>query len=346
MPRIPGVSGLSDLLPVAHSKRLLSIVLVAAISMNIGTLLLFEQVDAFRDVGGELLSNPAFDHGMAGWEGVNIGEVLAGAVVLVSDGGDEPHILRQVVRTPESGLVRLTASARLENVVQGPLGWHKARVGLLGLDADGNEFWDFSGTLFAKAGTHRLDRISRVIKVPKRYRSISVEAELTGGSGALLLESMSLTEVVTRPRVELLRSCVFVVWLGLLLMAIVVAWRFLGGYEALFLATGAGLLLFLPTPLRQGLQAAISPAQWPVSIDHLLLFVVLGMVILRRSGANFRRSTIYRIVALLVMAVSLEVVQYYVPGRTPDLRDLWSNLAGIGLSLAFWQFWWRRKGMV
>ena len=343
MPRIPGASGLKDLLPAERANRLLFIVLVTSIVMSIGTLLLFERVDAFRAVGGELLSNPDFDQGMAGWEGINIGEVRAGAVVLASTGGDESHILRQVVRTPPGGLIRVTADARLVAVIQGPLDWHNARVGVLGLDTGGQVFWDFSGNLFAKVGTHRLEGISRVIKVPSRYRSIRIEAELTGGSGALVLERLSLAEVEPRPLVEMLRSCVLAVWFALLPLSVVVMWRFLGGYEAVLLATGAGLLLFLPTPLRQGLQEAISPEHWPVSVDHLLLFVVLGMVILRRSGANLRASTFYRILALLVMAVSLEVVQYYAPGRTPDLRDLWSNLAGIGFSVIFWQVWWSRK---
>ena len=99
----------------------------------------FSGVDAYRDIGGELLKNSSFDAGLTDWRPSGAVDIhQRHSVDLSNRTVTGSHVIDQAIPRPENGLLRVTADARLRNVRRGPEAWQLARVDLLGhRDASG-----------------------------------------------------------------------------------------------------------------------------------------------------------------------------------------------------------------
>lgn len=96
-----------------------------------------------------------------------------------------------------------------------------------------------------------------------------------------------------------------------------------------------GLLLPLPD-VGAGLRLALNLA-------HVPLFALWSGLLLRlhlQTRGPAQALTVCSGIALLV-AVGSEAAQALQPSREVDLRDVFSNLAGVGLGLAFARWRWR-----
>lgn len=82
---------------------------------------------------------------------------------------------------------------------------------------------------------------------------------------------------------------------------------------------------------------------WPgVNTVHVLAFTLLGLL----TRLAFPRSRLSLIIlAYLTFSVAAELLQFYIPGRTPMVTDVRDNMAGVvlGLVAASVLCWlWRR----
>jgi VanZ family protein len=70
---------------------------------------------------------------------------------------------------------------------------------------------------------------------------------------------------------------------------------------------------------------------WPgVNTVHVLAFAMLGLL----TRLAFPRSRLSLIVlAYLTFSVVAELLQFYIPGRTPMVTDVRDNMAGLALGL-------------
>ena len=88
---------------------------------------------------------------------------------------------------------------------------------------------------------------------------------------------------------------------------------------------------------------------WPgVNTVHVLAFAMLGLVT-RLAFPRLRLSLI--ILAYLTFSVFAELLQFYIPGRTPMVTDVRDNMAGLALGLVaaivlcwLWR-WASRRGV-
>jgi glycopeptide antibiotics resistance protein len=70
---------------------------------------------------------------------------------------------------------------------------------------------------------------------------------------------------------------------------------------------------------------------WPVvNTGHLLAFAMLGLLT-RLALPRSRLSLI--VLVYLVFSVVAELLQFYIPGRTPKVTDVRDNMAGLALGL-------------
>jgi hypothetical protein len=81
----------------------------------------------------------------------------------------------------------------------------------------------------------------------------------------------------------------------------------------------------MPAGLKQGMHSMLGLAlPWP-SIGHFVLFALIALVSPYGTGIAAERRALF--VALL-LALSTEALQHWVPGRHPMLRDVAIDLAG------------------
>lgn len=66
---------------------------------------------------------------------------------------------------------------------------------------------------------------------------------------------------------------------------------------------------------------------------HMIVFGTLYLLLYRAfSGANQRRRIILSCLATLAYAISDELHQSFVPGRTPTIRDIGIDMLGVGIA--------------
>lgn len=91
-----------------------------------------------------------------------------------------------------------------------------------------------------------------------------------------------------------------------------------------------------------------SPPRLPISVSdavaHAIAYAVLGAAMLRAiTGADWSRITVGGFVLAVVLTVSYgltdEIHQAFVPGRTPELRDLAADALGAVAGAALGWAW-------
>ena len=94
--------------------------------------------------------------------------------------------------------------------------------------------------------------------------------------------------------------------------------------------------------------ATSSPPRLPASVSdvaaHAIAYAVLALAMLRAvSGADFSRITAGGVVLAVVLTVAYgltdEVHQSFVPGRTPEFRDLAADAMGAAAGAALGWAW-------
>ncbi len=99
----------------------------------------------------------------------------------------------------------------------------------------------------------------------------------------------------------------------------------------------AAVVVFAALPTREALEATVGERQGAVTLAaHLLEFVVLGLLV--AAAVSLRRSPWETLVltALVGLAVALgtELLQWALPWRSFEVRDLAVDVVGLALGLA------------
>ncbi len=81
-------------------------------------------------------------------------------------------------------------------------------------------------------------------------------------------------------------------------------------------------------------------------MEHLLFYFILGMLYLKRKKEIVNDTFIGKTMIILlwtVFAISSELVQKYVTGRTFNPNDMYYNIAGVALGIVVPIFYFKRK---
>ena len=107
-----------------------------------------------------------------------------------------------------------------------------------------------------------------------------------------------------------------------------------------------GLLFgaLMPASLKHSAHALLGlQLPWP-SIGHFVLFLLIAMVGPYGTGLAAEKRAI---LLALALAIGTEVLQHWVPGRHPMLRDVGIDLAGTATGrvlVLVWGSWWGGRG--
>ena len=101
----------------------------------------------------------------------------------------------------------------------------------------------------------------------------------------------------------------------------------------LYLFPGSVLGWFLYNDLS--LQPQITP-DFIISTNHLYAYIVLSVI----GFLTFRKNNQFNILSiyLIFLSIVLEVLQYFIPDRSFEFKDLFGNLAGVIIAIMIFYF--------
>ncbi len=338
-------------------------------------LLFFLNIRPYLPQAPELLSNGDFADGLSAWriEGEEPSRVAVSEGVLSLD---HPVASSSTLAQcwPAQALPQpliLSAEARSDGVLHGSKRWHEARIDLVGYDGQGRGIYRTHTRLLGLHGSHPWRSASALFRLPAEAQRACVEISLYSAPGRFQVRHLSLL-----PGAEsllhhvgswlLLAGWILIaLWLAiplarhlwgarlgrwLLLVALLLLAGVLMPYE-IRLQMENWILRLLGTigvslPVEESLGSENAWAPWPAHWDLSKYSHLAGFTLLAALLAADRQSGRTRVLAaLLLLAVSTEILQFFVPLRTPRLSDVVVDSLGIllGTGLGLLRVWLSRR---
>ncbi|MBU0480372.1 MAG: VanZ family protein [Proteobacteria bacterium] len=351
-------------------------ILIAALT---ATFLLTHFLQRYVEIGQELLTNHDFSSNLEAWKtrpaGTGAINLESGNILHLSseDTDNFISIWQDLPPQPVDSLLKLSAYIKVQDVVQGPKGWHKARLILDRRDSSGKgqKLPHHAASLDGTAGWKLYEEVFRM--APDTAK-MSVKAELARSSGNMWVRKPGLKQVSISPLFTAIRPLVFILW------AFVLAWMFhpyFTGKPGVIASTAT--LLVLSAILAGTLAPAVSKTQLQGTgkevlisigskidmigknleepgeehpydvyikrteigkIGHFLLFGVFSFLLFT-CGKTIPVATILADAGIL--AGTTELLQFFTEGRTPKLYDFGIDLGGILTGLLIFFLLFRNK---
>ncbi len=338
------------------------------------TVAFFVLAPRYQPTGPDLLSNPGFQNGFAGWRidgpasSVTAGQ---GVVSLANDDTSQQIGLRQTVVLPEGvRAVRLHGESAANRLRAGTKQWHSARIYIVPNDAAGSPLWDSILVLesFRRDGGWRAQET--VLEVPEGPPSVTVGLQLAWTSGEMHVRGLSLVPVAIAPFAAPVERSLMAAWAVAL---IAVGWRLWRAFpdwrERLTLAVPVGLALggiLMPQEIKQPIvNALLGPGDpmsgrspegpggifAPVPVEayaHYLMFALMALLLRRLRPAE---SGLAHATGFALLAAVSEVLQFFSVGRTPRIVDWLIDMGGVATGFLIaalirrWRFRARRRRM-
>ena len=102
------------------------------------------------------------------------------------------------------------------------------------------------------------------------------------------------------------------------------------------------ILVFAVLPTRSALEATVGDRQTAATLSaHFLEFLLLGVLVTLAAARrrSWRRALGVAAAAGAAVALGTEVLQWVVPWRSFEVRDLAVDLLGLGVGLALVSLW-------
>lgn len=347
-----------------------------AISLSILSYLFFTLVDRYSIDGEQLLNNPDFSNQMDGWKiGGKRGlvEGSEGTVKITHDSSTQSNSLSQC--WPRSGfpdLVLVGIEAKSVGLVTGPKSWHEARAGFVGHLPDGRKNYRLSSRVLSLKEDSPWKRYQVGLKISPKFERVCFVVALFQTEGQFQIKNPSIYPAAERFGSSIVSMLLLSLWpiIGIWWLVLLVKhYRKrpqLGYLLVMLLLMAIGILmppelktvleraLFsqIPDILTKDILSALGipldrlpafvPAYWSASkLGHLLGFALLSMILF-----SDRDKPVWILLAGLVLATLVtELLQYFVPGRSPRIGDAIIDFIGIviGLSLIRFSFWIRQS---
>lgn len=330
------------------------IIILALIAATTAFFLTFER---YRTNGPELLADPEFRQGLAQWKRHGRGTVEitgSGAIRIKVRSGEKNAAISQTLDSTGFDLLRLSGELRTRNIQVGQQRWQQARLVLqsarLGGERNGVE------PVVYLSGSNTWQRYHKVVTLPEYSATMNVRAQVLGATGDLEVRSLSLRPVVEQTGFPLYRNIGIGMWI---LLALSLAWRLPGQMRfdlphillyAVIVATITGIMI--PSELQKSLNGLVG-SLLPLSLQdyfitnepgvldthdyrifskvgHGVFFAVTAFLL---SWARREMRAPQVLLLLLLLAGVTETLQFFANERTPHIKDVAIDGAGILLGL-------------
>lgn len=333
---------------------------------SIFTILFFNHYDRYIVVGPELIQNPDFSQGN-GWKqsspSISLTPENQGMALLTAHSQTEAPSLSQTLPVPgQSNLLRLSCDIKTKNIIAGNKYWKSARVVMLQRNSRGEPMYSLPHILASQQTDSDWQHFEKAFIINPTTAEVLIAAELVQSSGSMWIKSLSLRPIAVKASFKEYRLAILLVWLAALIWIgrpIILSWlSHTRGRIALVLATGILIGVLLPENLKELLSGPlpahpgavftlIIPNQFnntdffrftPLlpSIDiykigHFSMFMLLAVTLF--GAKTYRDQRTQLIGYLILFALSTEVLQLFMAGRTAQLGDVIVDSLGIMLGV-------------
>ena len=337
------------------------------------TLLFFASVPPYQTGGDELLLNGDFTRSLDHWQtdgGPGSVSTEDGLLTIQHPAVRSTTLAQCWLRGELPKTLLLSAEARAQGVVRGTERWHMARIDLVGYNAAGEGQYQLGTRLLNLEQDQPWQQASAVFELERELHRVCLEISLYEAPGRFQVQGLSLQPGAEYLPFKLGRYALLIGWLvfafllgaslyrhfrdsvpgrWLLLMVLLVLAGVLLPHDVRFQIEQwiyqllAGIGFSVVQDHRLGIQSAwaLWPEQWDLSkLAHLAGFSMLGLIL----ASDRRLSLLSKLTLLVVWAIASEILQFFVPQRTPRLSDLTVDLLGIVIGMALAGVWqWVRR---
>ncbi len=336
--------------------------LLAVLLLCVGTILLFNDFDQYRVIGPELLTNNRFQEQLNHWQyskpGVSISPPGSGVAFLQSENPLGIINLSQTIANVDYfRLLRLSCDLKSLDIPPHDEGWHVARVVLFSNDHDGKPVYTRAHHLASLTGGHDWEHHEGAFPVYPDSNSVSLFIQLAQTTGSLWIRNMSLRPIAEKRSFRAYRNTAMALWILTCLWIVVPMIKSsIGNTQratVLMLALVILVGVLMPEAMKEYIGRTLFPTLAGITdgavsngtfqflpvlrkpdiykLGHFTLFALLAATALYRRPYSVSRGGIFG--CLILFAFSTEVLQLFVPGRTPLLSDVMVDSAGIILVL-------------
>lgn len=321
--------------------------------------------DRYQQSGPELLSNPLFKDGLAGWQirgnkdGVSI---KANEVSLTSsDPTKNIGISQTITVSPEFSLIRLRGIISSTEVKPGKKKWHRARFMLVSYDQNG-KWLPGAHEVIGLSGSNQGRQYNHIFAISPEAHEIRVVAQLAHCTGTMTIKNLSLQPVSQTPYHPYLKWSLLCLWAIFLSLMLDVEPANNGRIMKYLVYIAAGLIIigtFIPAQLKEEIEQTIKKQSAPVTnitnklmkqsdnannlphnpeinIDKLCHFFFFAIFACLRFHTIGHKKTRDVLLEILILACASELMQLYAEGRSAQVTDVLIDCAGgmTGIILA------------
>ncbi|MEJ2619512.1 MAG: VanZ family protein [Candidatus Thiodiazotropha sp.] len=264
---------------------------------------------------------------------------------------------------PDRILCSIDAST--DDIVLGEKPWYRAKGGLIGYLADGKRDYGLANKLLKIKTDEPWKSYQAGLEIDASLKRICLSIGLYGSKGIFQFSNPALYPARISPIYSPLKSLLLIVWfvaclywltllikhyrhkkqitfLMIMLMTLAAGILMPAGFKSLL---EGSILSYIPefktSEILKALGVSVQfspdilPKYWDVSkFGHLLGFFLLSMVLFSE-----KQKSLWRLLSGLVLAaLASEILQFYVPGRSPRVSDAIVDLMGIIAG------WWLIRG--
>lgn len=318
------------MLPI-HDYRLISVTsmsCILSIVLCIITFLFFTNVPEFSSEGDELLNNTHFSNQLDSWitKGKGIQHTKNGykrTVLLESKSPTQTLTIYQRHKKSElPKVVILSALIKTTNVSKGKKDWNKARFLFVGVDADNKRLWDVPHSVISLTGTSEWNRYSKAFETSQSSISYDILATVSQAKGKMWLSDISLKAATPNPIYSPTRLVLISIW-GLFIIYLI--FPLSKTYNGL--KSPPSITMILVPVILIALLAIL-----PVSIGSTASYFahLTGFFLITLMALSIFKSQPYKVFfTLTLLTVITEILQYFVPNRTPDINDVFIDFFGV-----------------
>lgn len=345
------------------SLTLLLFALAALFTIGSNTL-----IEKYQKNSRQLLENPLFANEFRGWQTKS----PAGKMVLKEDAitlksqdkEGQIEIFQEVKGQDQDTRYRLEAELQTMDVAAGEKSWNKARL-LLIPSIEGKAGYKLKHVAASLVGTQGWKTVSEVFRFPRGCQVIRVVAQLNRCSGEFSLRNPTLYRVVENPSYTLSRWLAAPLWaafffslfqpclrgagnfffkmlLALTVAAIIAGTAIPGRFKNDLRDDLLGETKSYTTSVKQTVKEVlvaedVRPFDIPkvdiTKLAHFILFALLALLFLLTNKGMSVKVLLFN---LFLVACSTELIQLYVEGRSPLIRDVAIDMAGGGMIVVLW----------
>ncbi len=341
---------------MSHSKHAQFLFL----SLSILTILFFNLYERYTPVSPELLDNTELSPPSTKWNypGTESISSNGGTIRLHSDNySTDTYITQTIPVVKPYKFLRLSADTKTQAVSKGRQHWMSARVILLTYKPDGTPIYSIPHNLINLYGSHEWSLSSNVFKIPETTSKISISAQLTNVTGTFWVKDLSLRAVDEKASFRILRIILMGIWVAIIISTLPFLMQQANESKCYRVALSLGLIIsigaLVPADIKNSFEqfffnsVSITPPSVinrftfqlipenfsfnTYKIGHFILFSLISFIFLHCKSKQLPgRHVLYD---LFFFAITTEVLQLFIVGRNPSLRDLLIDFSGIILGM-------------